>query len=167
MSNSFVLSLIAELALVMCVRLVLGGLPLGNLAERLSGGDALMSGIGLLGLAFHCGAMFFTGLVNAIPGAPGSIEAIKALGTASIVWYVAPAVLVLAGLRRLHWSGVVSVSLALIAPGVTMFNGWTARRSPGHDLRRRGRACLGRRDARASPDGGIRKIGVRLATVNP
>lgn len=123
MSNSFVLSLIAVMALAMCVRLVLGGLPLGNLAERLSGGDAVMSGIGLLGLAFHCAAMFFTGFVKAIPVAQGPVETINALGTASIVWYVVPAVLVLAGLRRLHWSGVVAVSLALIAVGVTMYNG--------------------------------------------
>ncbi len=123
MSTSFVLSLIAVVALAMCARLVLGGLPLGNLAERLSVGDAVISGIGLLGLAFHCGAMFFTGLVKAIPGAPGPVEAINALGTASIVWYLVPAVLMLAGLRRLHWSGVVAVSLALIAVGVTMYNG--------------------------------------------
>ncbi len=123
MSTSFVLSLIAVVAIVLCARLVLGGLPLSNFAKRLSVGDAVMSGIGLLGLAFHCGAMFFTGLVKAIPGAQGPVETINALDTASIVWYVVPAVLVLAGLRRLHWSGVVAVSLALIAVGVTRYNG--------------------------------------------
>jgi len=122
-SNSFVLSLIAVVALAVCARLVLGGLPLGNLAERLSWGDPVMSGIGLVGLVFHCGAMFFTTVVTAIPGAQGPVETINALGTASIVWYVVPAVLVLAGLWRLHWSGLVSVSLALIAVGVTMYNG--------------------------------------------
>ena len=31
--------------------------------------------------------------------------------------------LVLVGLRRLHWSGVGAVTLALIAVGVTMYNG--------------------------------------------
>ncbi len=120
MSTSFVLSLIAVVVLVVCARLVLPGLPLSNLAKRLTVGDALMSGVGLLGLVFHCGAMFFTGLVNAIPGAPGPTEAINALDAASIVWY---AVLVVVGLRRLHWSGVVVVSLALTAVGVTMYNG--------------------------------------------
>jgi hypothetical protein len=40
-----------------------------------------------------------------------------------MVWYVVPAVLMLAGLRRLHWSGVSAVSIALIAVGVTMYNG--------------------------------------------
>lgn len=123
MSTGFVFSLIAVVALVMCARLVLGGLPLGNVAKRLSVGDAVTSGIGLLGLAFHCGAMFFTRLVTAIPTAQGPTEAINALDTASIVWYVVPAVLVLAGLRRLHWSGVSAVSIALIAVGVTMYNG--------------------------------------------
>lgn len=123
MSTSFVLSLIAVVVVIVCARLVLGGLPLSNLAKRLSVGDAVMSGVGLLGLAFHCGAMFFTGLVKAIPGAPGPTEAINALDAASIFWYVVPAVLVLGGLRRLHWSGVVIVSLALIAVGVTMYNG--------------------------------------------
>lgn len=123
MSTSFVLSLLAVVVLVACARLVLRGLPLSNLAKRLSVGDAVMSGVGLLGLAFHCGAMFFTGLVQAIPGAQDPTEAINALGTASIVWYVVAALLVLAGLRRLHWSGVVLVSVALIAVGVTMYNG--------------------------------------------
>lgn len=123
MSTSFVLSLITVVAVAMCARLGLGGLPLRNLAERLSVGDAVISGIGLLGLAFHCGAMFFTGLVEAIPGAPGPVETINALGTASIVWYIVPSVLLPAGLRRLHWSGVMAVSLTLIAVGVTMYNG--------------------------------------------
>ncbi len=36
-----------------------------------------------VGLAFHCGAMFFTGLVKAIPGAPVPVEVINALGTAA------------------------------------------------------------------------------------
>lgn len=122
-STSFVLSLIVVVGLVVCARLVLGGLPLSNLAMRLSVGDAVMSGVGLLGLAFHCGAMFFTELVGAIPGAPRPTEAINALHAASIVWYVVPALLALAGLRRLHWSGKVAISLALIAVGVTMYNG--------------------------------------------
>ena len=123
MSTTFVLSLIAVVALVMCARLMLGGLPVGHVAKRLSAGDAVMSGIGLLGLAFHCSAMFFSGFVKVIPGAQRPTEAINALGTASIVWYVAPAVLVLVGLRRLHWSGVGAVTLALIAVGATMYNG--------------------------------------------
>lgn len=123
MSTSFVLSLIAVVVLAMCARLVLGGLPLSSVAKRLSVGDAVMSGIGLLGLALHCGAMFFTELVQAIPGAQGPTEAINALGTASILWYGVPAVLVVVGLRRLHWSGVTAVTLAQIAVGVTMYNG--------------------------------------------
>lgn len=123
MPTSFVLSLISVVALVMCSRLLLGALPLRNVARRLSAAEAVVCGIGLVGLAFHCGAMFATGLVQAIPGAQDPTEAINALGTASIVWYVVPAVLVLAGMRRLHWSGVVAVSVALIAVGVTMYSG--------------------------------------------
>lgn len=123
MSTGFVLSLLAVVGLVVCARLALDGLPLSSLATRLSVGDAVMAGVGLLGLVFHCGAMFFTGLVKEIPGASGPIEAINALNAASIVWYVVPAVLVLMGLRQFHWLGVVSVSVALIAVGVTMYNG--------------------------------------------
>ena len=123
MSTSFVLGLITVVALVMCSRLLLRGLPLRSVAKRLSAGEAMVFGLGLVGLAFHCGSMFFTGLVLAIPGAQGPTEAVNALGTASMVSYVVPAVLVIAGLRRLHWSGVVSVSIALIAVGVTMYNG--------------------------------------------
>ncbi|CAA9342212.1 MAG: hypothetical protein AVDCRST_MAG72-893 [uncultured Nocardioidaceae bacterium] len=123
MSTSFVLSLIALVALVIGARLLLGGLPLSSLAKRLSVPDAVMTGVGLLGLAFHCGAMFFPGLVTAIPGAQAAADAINALGTASIVWYVVPALLVLAGLRRLHWSGPAAISLVLTAVGVTMYNG--------------------------------------------
>lgn len=123
MPTSFMLSLIAVVVLVLCARMLLGGLPLSSLATRVSVGDAVLSGAGLLGLAFHCGAMFFTGFVTAIPGAAGPVRDINALGAASVAWYVVPGVLLLAGLRRLHWSGVVAVGLALSAVGVTMYDG--------------------------------------------
>jgi hypothetical protein len=122
LSPSFALSMIAVVAVVTGARLLLGGLPRG-IARRLPVGDALMGGTGLLGLFFHCGAMFFTGFVTAIPGAQGPADAVNALGAASIGWYVVPAMLVLAGLRRLHWSGLVAVGAALIAVGVTMYDG--------------------------------------------
>lgn len=85
--------------------------------------DAVLLGVGVAILAFHCGAMFFPRLVEPVPGVDVVAGDIRALGTASIVWYVAPAVLVLLALRRQHLIGQIAVAVALAAVGITMYNG--------------------------------------------
>jgi hypothetical protein len=67
--------------------------------------------------------MFFPQLVDPLPGLDAAASDIRALGTASIVWYAVPAVLVLLGLRHQHVIGQVAVAIALAAVGITMYNG--------------------------------------------
>lgn len=122
MSTSFVVGLMVVVVLVAGARLVFRWLPLSRYANRLTVGDTAMIVVGLVGLVFHCGAMFATGSARSVPGAASSVDAINAMGTASIVLFAVPALLVLAGSRRLHWAGFAAAGSALIAVGVTMYN---------------------------------------------
>jgi peptidoglycan/LPS O-acetylase OafA/YrhL len=67
--------------------------------------------------------MFFTSLAERVPGSDSVIQDIRALGTASVVWYVLPAIAVLLGLRRLPWSALGLAAFALLWIGITMYNG--------------------------------------------
>jgi peptidoglycan/LPS O-acetylase OafA/YrhL len=86
-------------------------------------GDAALVAGGSVLLAWHCLAMFFTSLAERVPGTDTAIQDIRALGTASLIWYVVPAFVVLAGLRRLHRGALGVAALALLAIGLTMYNG--------------------------------------------
>lgn len=88
---------------------------------RVSLADAALVLVGTAGLAFHCLAMFFRALIEPLPGAGPAISDIRALGTASVVWYVVPAVLVLLGLRRQQPLAVAALALCLVAVALTMF----------------------------------------------
>lgn len=88
----------------------------------MSAAQAALVGVGLAGLAFHCGAMFFRRIVALLPGSDAVSGDIRALGTLSIVWYVVPALLVVLGLRRQHPAAVGVVALALTWVGVTMYD---------------------------------------------
>ena len=92
-------------------------------AKTVTVADMVLLGVGVAVLAFHCGAMFFPELVDPLPGVDAVASDIRALGAASIVWYVVPAVLVLLGLRRQHLIGQAAVAIALAAVGTTMYNG--------------------------------------------
>lgn len=109
--------------MLLSARLLLGFLPLRALAVPVSVADAALVLVGLLGLVFHCGAMFFPGRFDRIPLALTAIRQINRLGTVSIVWYAVAAILVLAGLRRQHPVAVIVVALALAAVGITMYDG--------------------------------------------
>jgi len=75
-------------------------------------------------LTFHCVAMFFASVAARLPGTGDVVSDIRALGTASVLWYVAPAVLVLLGLRRLlHWGALIVTVIVLLSFGVTMYDG--------------------------------------------
>jgi hypothetical protein len=122
MSSTFLLTLGAVVALLFGLRLLLP-LPVRDRAVRLGFVDAGVLVAGSLLLAFHCIAMFFVSLAERVPGTDSVIQDIRALGTASVVWYVVPAVAVLLALRRLHWSAIGVAALALLWIGVTMYNG--------------------------------------------
>lgn len=123
MSTGFLIALAAVVAVLLLARLVLPALPLRQAAVRITVVEALLAVVGSLGLAFHCLAMFFRSLVDPLPGAGAAISDVRALGTASLIWYVVPAVLVLLGFRRQHRAAVVGLALALTAVGITMYNG--------------------------------------------
>ncbi len=122
MSTAFSVALAVSVAALGGARLLVPGLPLGA-AVRLRPADVAMIAVGLVVLAFHCAAMFFTDLARSLPGTDAAIDAINALGTASVVWYVVPALLVVTGLRRLPPLALAGVVVALLAIGVTMYNG--------------------------------------------
>lgn len=121
-STQFLVILAVVVGVVLGARLVLTALPLRGLARRVTIGDACLAVVGAAGLAFHCVAMFFRRLVEPLPGTDAVVTDIRALGTASIIWYVVPAVLVLLGLRRAHPVGLAAAALTFVAVGVTMYS---------------------------------------------
>jgi hypothetical protein len=127
-STTFVLSLALAVALLLGARLLLPALPLrgGAITLGLAEFGALAAGLAVL--AFHCVAMFFTSLAARLPASASAIDDIRALGTASVVWYVAPVLVVLLALRRLQWGPLTVVFLALLSIGVTMYDGGTLER---------------------------------------
>lgn len=122
-SPGFRVALGLAVALLLAARLLLAGLPLRGRATTLTLSEIGLVGVGLAALTFHCAAMFFTSVAERIPGTGDVIDDIRALGTASVFWYAAPAVLVLVGLRRLHWVALIVLVVALLSVGVTMYNG--------------------------------------------
>lgn len=123
MSTRFVLSLVVVVAVVLAARVLSSSLPVRRFAKQVTVVDTVLLGVGVAILAFHCGAMFFPRLVDPLPGVDVAAGDIRALGTASIVWYVAPAVVVLLGLRRQHLLAQTAVAVALAAVGITMYDG--------------------------------------------
>ncbi len=123
MPSSYVVSLVLLVAVAVTLRLLLGGRLRARGSVRASRWDAVLVLLGWLGLTLHCGAMFYRSTVEAVPGTDALVEAINAMGTASVVAFVVPAVLVLLGLRRARRWMLVGVVAALTAVGVTMYNG--------------------------------------------
>ncbi|WP_026531532.1 hypothetical protein [Arthrobacter sp. H41] len=107
MSVSFVLTLTGIAAALLVLRLVVPGLPAARVARRLTSLDLGLTVVGVLGLILHCASMFFRPLVAAIPGSASVISQINSMGTASMIWYTVPAVLILVGLRRQHWIALI------------------------------------------------------------
>lgn len=127
MSAGYVIALAASVAVIVSARFLVGSLPLRQAAAQLSPTDAVFAGVGMLGLVLHCGAMFFPAVFGDLPGSHRAISEINALGAVSIVWYVLAAALVLLGLRRQHTFALAVVAVALLAVGVTMYDGGPLR----------------------------------------
>lgn len=127
MSTSYLVGLLVAVTVLFGARLAFAVFPLRRIAMPVTVTDAIVFAVGAVGLAVHCGAMFFSGLVEPLPGADPVINDIRALGTASIIWYVVPAVLVLLGLRRQHPVALAMIVLVLVAVGITMYDGGSLR----------------------------------------
>jgi hypothetical protein len=123
MSTEFVLALAGVVLGLVILRLKAPGLPFTRSARRLTPLGLTAVGVGALGLILHCTSMFFPQVVAAIPGTQGAISQINSMGAASMVWFAVPALLVLAGLRRQNLGALVLLAAALLAVGITMYNG--------------------------------------------
>ncbi|MHA7294313.1 hypothetical protein [Arthrobacter sp. HLT1-21] len=123
MSTGFMVALALVLLLMLLSRLLLPGLPLSRTATRLTALDLVLAAVGLMGLVLHCASMFYRFLVAAIPGTADIISQINSMGTASMIWYIVPSLLLITGLRRQNAVALVVLAVALIAVGVTMYNG--------------------------------------------
>ncbi|GAA3640984.1 hypothetical protein GCM10022200_25890 [Microbacterium awajiense] len=110
-------------ALLFAARFLSKKLPWGKYARRSSRVDVTLLVIGVIGLVLHCVAMFYRSILAVIPGTDGYIAAVNAMGPASVVLYVVPALLVLIGLRRQRPVALVIVAVTLVAVCVTMYNG--------------------------------------------
>ncbi|MGV8896405.1 MAG: hypothetical protein ACOH10_06590 [Rhodoglobus sp.] len=122
MSAEFSITLAVASLLIFLARLVLPQLPLRRAAVRLSAIDLALLVVGVVGLTFHCTAMFYRQLFDTVPEIAPLVDAVNGMSVASVVLYVGPALLLLIGLRRQHWVPLV-LALALIAVGITMYNG--------------------------------------------
>ncbi|MCZ2403593.1 hypothetical protein IV498_10465 [Paenarthrobacter sp. Z7-10] len=123
MPVAFVVSLAVSVVIVLALRPLLPAVPLRLAAAAMSVPEAFVAGLGVLGLAWHCGAMFYAPLVGSIHGTGAVIRAINAMGAASVIWYAVPALMLLAGLRRQHVVALTAVAVALLAVGGTMYDG--------------------------------------------
>jgi len=122
MSAAYSITLAAIVAGLVIARLILPQLPVSR-AIRLRPVEAALLALGVLGLVLHCAAMFARPIFEAVPAVMPLVDAINALGLASVVLYVVPAVLVLVALRRVHPVSWAVLAILLAAVGVTMYNG--------------------------------------------
>ena len=122
MSRSYLTWMSATVVLILLARFVFDALPVRRIAARVGVLDTALIGIGVAGLTFHCGAMFFRSTAERFPGTDSAIRAINSMGTSSRVWFIVPAVLVVIGLRRQHPVVLLVVAAALVAVGVTMYD---------------------------------------------
>lgn len=122
MSLPWTLSLVAVIVIAVVLRITSRQLPLPG-ARSLSGGRMTALGLGALGLAAHCVAMFFTDVARSVPGSGGYVDGVNGMGITSMVLYAVPALLVIVGLWRVARWALVTVVALLVAVGVTMYNG--------------------------------------------
>ncbi len=115
--------LIATPVLLFSARVVLPGIPLKQYARTSPWSGIALIILGAIGLVLHCVAMFYRGLIEAIPGTGGYVQAVNGMGGASIALFVIPAVLALVGLRRQQPLALAVVTITLVAVGITMYDG--------------------------------------------
>ena len=123
MSSSYVVALVVLVVAIGMARLVLPVSPWRRVSVQLHPVDVVLAVLGLLGLAFHCGAMFYRSTILSLPGTETAVAHINALGVVSMVAFVAPAALLIVGLRTISSRALALIVLALAAVGTTMYDG--------------------------------------------
>ncbi len=123
MSTSFVVTLVLLVVAIGMARIVLPVLPWRRVSVRLRPVDVVLAFLGLLGLAFHCGAMFYRSTILLLPGTETAVAHVNALGVVSLAAFAAPAALLIVGLRRISSPALALIALALAAVGTTMYDG--------------------------------------------
>ena len=122
MSTAYVVALVVLVVAIGLARMVLPVLPWRRVSVRLHPVDFVLSVLGVLGLAFHCGAMFYGSTILSVPGTETGVAEINALGAVSIAAFAVPAALLIVGLRRINSLGLMLIVLALAAVGTTMYD---------------------------------------------
>lgn len=120
MSLSYVIALLIAGLLAVVAGLVLPFLRGGPRPRPV---DGVLAIVGWLGLALHCGAMFGRRFVTWIPGSTAYVDVVNGLGAGSVVLYVVPAALLLVGVRRARRPVLAACAVALVAVGITMYDG--------------------------------------------
>ncbi len=123
MTAGFSITLAVSALLILLARFVVPQLPVKSRAVRLSVPDTALVGVGVLGLLFHCTAMFSRGIYDGAPAVKPLVGLVNSMGVVSVVLFVVPAVLILIGLRRQQRGALAVLGLALVAVGVTMYVG--------------------------------------------
>jgi hypothetical protein len=123
MSSRFVVTLGIVVVLILAPRFLTPVLPLRRFGRPMHLRDALLTGLGIAGLTFHCAAMFFRSLVATVSGTSWAIDEVNTMGTGSKVWFATFAGLAIVGLRRQHSIAIAILSSALAAVGITMYDG--------------------------------------------
>ena len=90
---------------------------------RLSVVDVALVGVGVLGLLFHCTAMFSQRLYEGAPAVKPLVDLVNSMGVVSVVLFVVPAALILIGLRQQQRGALAVLSLTLVVVGMTMYVG--------------------------------------------
>ena len=121
MSTTFLLGLLAIPAVALALRLTTE-LP-SRRAHTMPGLDLALLVVGAGSLVFHCTAMFFPAQTALVPGTGPAAAAVNDFGTASMLLFVAPSVLVLVALRRVWLPALVVLAGTLAAVGITMYVG--------------------------------------------
>jgi hypothetical protein len=109
--------------LILLARFVIPQLPVRSRAVRLSVVDVALVGVGVLGLLFHCTAMFSQRLYEGAPAVKPLVDLVNSMGVVSVVLFVVPAALILIGLRQQQRGALAVLSLTLVAVGMTMYVG--------------------------------------------
>jgi len=120
---AFAVTLVGVCVLLLLARLVVPQLPLAGHSVRLSWVDAVLLLCGVVGLAFHCAAMFYRPLFGGIGPLGPLVDMVNEMNVASIILFVVPALLVLIGLRRHYRVSLAVLTLSLLVVGVTMYAG--------------------------------------------
>ena len=123
MTATFAVTLAGVFVLILLARPLLPQLPLAGRSVRLSWVDAVLFLCGVVGLAFHCSAMFYRSLFDGIGPLGPLVDMVNEMNVASIILFVGPALLVVIGLRRHDRVALAVLALSLLVVGVTMYAG--------------------------------------------